>query len=304
MDTKIFEYLLVIEETHNITTAAEQCFVSQPALSKHLRNLEKEFGFPLFEKRKDGVYPTPKGQRCLEIARRMVNAEKETMRKLEDYKNASPKHLMVILEPSLRNIFVRNIWPQFQAQFPDVTVSLIAVDAQTVLYYLSTIHFDVAVFPYVGNFPPEFSSRVINSSEYVVMMPRKHPALADFSKNGVDFHKLQDDTFLLPAAFSFHRRMLEQIFDYYHFTPALTVEMPSLQQVRAEIAQGFGVAVVPIEHAIQLGLPFFSLDPPQMIQFNLVYPKSEPFNQYHAALYAAFVEHQRTFHSQKRNEKE
>ena len=107
MDTKIFEYLLVIEETHNITTAAERCFVSQPALSKHLRNLEQEFGFPLFEKRKDGVYPTLKGQRCLDIARQMVNAEKETLRKIEDYKNASPKHLVVILEPSLRNIFTQ-----------------------------------------------------------------------------------------------------------------------------------------------------------------------------------------------------
>ena len=178
------------------------------------------------------------------------------------------------------------------------------MDAQTALYYLFTIHFDVAVFPYVGNFPTEFSSHVINSSEYVVLMPRNHPALARFSKNGVDFQNLQDDTFLLPAAFSFHRRMLEQILDYYHFTPAKTAEAPSLLRIKAEIEQGLGVAIVPIEHAVQLGLPFFSLDPPQTIQFNLVHPKSEPFNQYHAALYAAFTEHQRTFHSKKRNDKE
>lgn len=54
MDEKDWRLLKVLHEEKNITKAAEKLFVSQPALSYRLKQLEEEFDMKLFFKRKRG----------------------------------------------------------------------------------------------------------------------------------------------------------------------------------------------------------------------------------------------------------
>ena len=48
MNTKILEYFIAAAEEQNISRAAERCYISQPALSQHIQQLEKQLGVPLF----------------------------------------------------------------------------------------------------------------------------------------------------------------------------------------------------------------------------------------------------------------
>lgn len=48
MDLRQLEYVLLIAEEHNLTRAAERAFISQPALSHFITNLEENLGFQLF----------------------------------------------------------------------------------------------------------------------------------------------------------------------------------------------------------------------------------------------------------------
>src|ERR1700735_2480719 len=64
-------YLAVAEDLH-FTRAAERLFVSQPALSKQVRMLERQLGAPLFERDRQGVSLTPVGTALLPHARRML----------------------------------------------------------------------------------------------------------------------------------------------------------------------------------------------------------------------------------------
>ena len=50
MNTRIYEYLLAVAEYKNISQAARSCFISQPALTQHIKKLERQLGTPLFEK--------------------------------------------------------------------------------------------------------------------------------------------------------------------------------------------------------------------------------------------------------------
>ena len=48
MNSRIYEYLLAIEEEQNISRAAARCLLSQPALSQQLKIFEEKLGFPVF----------------------------------------------------------------------------------------------------------------------------------------------------------------------------------------------------------------------------------------------------------------
>ena len=50
MESKQIEYILKIAEKNNITKAANELFISQPALNQQLIRLEKELGIPLFHR--------------------------------------------------------------------------------------------------------------------------------------------------------------------------------------------------------------------------------------------------------------
>lgn len=57
MNTRIYEYLMAVAEYKNISQAAQQCFISQPALTQHIKKLEKQLGTPVFEKKESIWFP-------------------------------------------------------------------------------------------------------------------------------------------------------------------------------------------------------------------------------------------------------
>ena len=52
MDLDKVTYLLALADTRNYSRAAEQCHISQPALTRYIKNLEEELNVTLFDRRK------------------------------------------------------------------------------------------------------------------------------------------------------------------------------------------------------------------------------------------------------------
>ena len=65
MNTQLFIYALEVQKTGSITQAANNLFMSQPTLSKAIKELELLLGFAVFERSSKGVVPTQKGQEFL-----------------------------------------------------------------------------------------------------------------------------------------------------------------------------------------------------------------------------------------------
>jgi DNA-binding transcriptional LysR family regulator len=62
------KYIVAVAETANFTRAAERLFLAQPSLSKQIKDLEDEIGFPIFVRNRDGVRITPAGQMIIAYA--------------------------------------------------------------------------------------------------------------------------------------------------------------------------------------------------------------------------------------------
>ena len=74
MNTKWLEYLVTVVDCGSITEAARQLYISQPALTKIISSLEKEYGYKLLERNRTGVTLTREGKNFLYYAKRVVNA--------------------------------------------------------------------------------------------------------------------------------------------------------------------------------------------------------------------------------------
>ena len=73
MNTQYFRYALEVEKTGSITQAANNLFMSQPTLSKAIKDMEETVGFPIFKRTSKGVVPTHRGTEFLAHARKIAS---------------------------------------------------------------------------------------------------------------------------------------------------------------------------------------------------------------------------------------
>lgn len=85
MNTQQLFYLTEIERTRSISQAAENLYMSQPNLSRLLRETEESIGFAIFQRTRRGVQPTEKGQQFLRHA-------KNVLREMEFMERLGPNH--------------------------------------------------------------------------------------------------------------------------------------------------------------------------------------------------------------------
>lgn len=109
MDVRLLKQFAAVYEEQNISRAAELSFVSQPALSNAIRQLEDELGCLLFNRSKRGVIPTSEAEQLYPMALKMIgdlnripalfkNQEKQELLNLNIMPELPQQHAVQILE--------------------------------------------------------------------------------------------------------------------------------------------------------------------------------------------------------------
>lgn len=120
INTKILEYILAIAEEGSLSKAADRFFLSQPAMSMHLRHMEEAFGVPLFTRSRSKMELTRAGILFANNARLILHLQEQLTEDLHTLQQKQALHILA--DPPFHNFFVLEILPPFQAQYPDVHV--------------------------------------------------------------------------------------------------------------------------------------------------------------------------------------
>jgi DNA-binding transcriptional LysR family regulator len=116
--------LVEVAERRSFSAAAEALVLSQPAVSRQVGKLEREYGVALFHRVARGVVPTPAGTTAIELARdalARLDAIDATMKGLS---NVETGHLRLAAFSSANTSFVPEAIGRFGAAHPGVTVEL------------------------------------------------------------------------------------------------------------------------------------------------------------------------------------
>ncbi|MBO4260509.1 LysR family transcriptional regulator, partial [Streptomyces griseorubiginosus] len=118
-------YFVTVAEELHFTRAAERLYVSQPALSKQIRALERQLGVQLLRRDRQGVELTPAGAELLPHARRVIEAWAEGASAMREARAALRSTLVVGMSTSPgRGGLLPAIRSRFTAAHPGATVRL------------------------------------------------------------------------------------------------------------------------------------------------------------------------------------
>ena len=116
------KYVVAVAETANFTRAAGRLFLAQPSLSKQIKDLEDEIGFPIFVRNRDGVRITPAGQMIITYAQATLSARVEiiTMARAVHKGEVAPLRLgfSPFVNPELLEFF-RDAYTSLFPKLPD-----------------------------------------------------------------------------------------------------------------------------------------------------------------------------------------
>ncbi|ONM48962.1 LysR family transcriptional regulator [Nocardia donostiensis] len=186
-------YFVAVAEQLNFTRAAEGLFVSQPALSKQIRMLERQLGARLFERDGRSVRLTPVGEALLPHARRMLALWDQARAEVDTAKAAQLASLVIGISTSPGRGLLPAVRSRFATAFPSAKPVLRQVawadptaglgDSTTDVAYVWLPLTDAARYEWI----------VVAHEPRLVALPETHRLAA---QETVDFADLLDDPFL------------------------------------------------------------------------------------------------------------
>lgn len=174
MEMAQIRYALAVARSLNFTRAAGDCSVSQPALTKAVRNLEAALGNPLFHREGKRVLITEFGRSMLPHLQHIID-EAETAQALATnfrlIRNA-PIRLGVL--STIGHVRLARFLGTFQRDFDTIEVTVQEGDIADISRRLRDGEVDLAVINPLERFCADFATTQLYAERYVVIVPPEH----------------------------------------------------------------------------------------------------------------------------------
>ncbi len=124
MNLQHLKYFRAVYECKNITKAANRLHISQPAVSSALKELETEFGVPLFERQNRGLAPTEEGIVFYSLACRIMaqcDSAKQVIREVAQHKS----QVRVGMAPMVGAIVFPLIYEKLYRTYPEIALEIL-----------------------------------------------------------------------------------------------------------------------------------------------------------------------------------
>lgn len=135
MNTSYLKTFIEVINMRNISKAAEKLFITQPAASKQLQILEKDFGTTLFTKNGREIIPTEEGVLLYKYAVKMLNEENKIYSLLRNDDNYTGE-LIIYTSTLPANYYIHDLIIEFAKEYPDITYKIIKADSKAVYDYI------------------------------------------------------------------------------------------------------------------------------------------------------------------------
>lgn len=232
----------------NYSKAAETLFLTQPAVSMQIKQLEENCGMPLFEQIGKRIYLTDAGKE-FEHYCRIINAQLDELDTVfEELKGVERGHLHLSVA-STANPFCTHLLAEFRKRVPHLTVSLDVTNRKGLIRQLEYNETELVV---MGQ-PPEgldvYAEPFMDNPLVVIASPEHRLA----RERKIALERLKDEPFVVREKSSGTRISMERFFDEAGIELQASIEMRSNEALQQAVQAGLGLGIVS-RHTLELEL--------------------------------------------------
>jgi DNA-binding transcriptional LysR family regulator len=242
MDTQALSAFLAVAESGSFSTAAERLFLTQPAVSKRIAQLEQQLGTRLFDRVSRRVRLTEAGEALLPRARQVLLDLEDMGRAISNLTGTVSGTLRIGTSHHIGLHRLPPVLRRFSRQYPDVKLDIHFIDSEEA--WEAVLHGDLEMG--VVTLPPQpdprLHSQAVWQDPLVFMAAPEHP-LARLKR--VPLETLTGYSAILPSPVTFTRRIVESLFEEQALTLNISMSTNYLETIHMMVSIGLGWSVLP-----------------------------------------------------------
>jgi DNA-binding transcriptional LysR family regulator len=240
LNLNLLRSFYAVAEAGSVSRAARQGYISQPALSKAVRELEKSVGIPLMERTARGVKLTEAGQTLHVHAKALFAIEREAEEALGSHRNMETGTLRIGASTTLITYVLPPMLAEFRELRPHLRFKTLRGNTREIEALLSAYELDVALIEGPSHHP-QVQAQPWNEDELVCVCAPHHP-LAGLEN--VWPRQLSKYNWIVREEGSGTREVTENVLRDYDLPPQDALEVGGAEAMKQTIAAGLGIGIV------------------------------------------------------------
>lgn len=242
MDTVNLQTFIAAAELASFSLAAEQLYLTQPAVSKRVATLEQELGTPLFDRIGRGISLTEAGRELLPRAKTILRDIEDSRRVITNLTGTVAGQLSIGTSHHIGLHRLPPVLRQFSKAYPDVALDLQFMDSEAACRAVQTGDLELGIVTLPLEPLADLQSEVIWPDPLDIVVGHEHP-LAKQSK--LSFAQLAEHPAILPSPGTYTRQLLERSVAKAGGKLIAGMTTNYLETIKMMVAVGLGWSVLP-----------------------------------------------------------
>jgi len=238
MELRSIQYFVQVADEGSITRTADKIGIAQPALTRHIKQLESELGTQLLTRLPRGVRLTTSGRDFLDHARTIMLEVTRASEHVRSKAQAPRGRVVMGTSPTLAPLLLPRCLARARQQCPSVTLKVVEGFSPQLLDALLTGRLDLAVMTN----PPRttaLSLMPLCSEPLVVIAP---PGVRG-TRNAFSLAELSGTPFIITVGL---RTLVEQQLAAFGVALSVEAEVDSVEAIRRLLVSGVGMSIMPV----------------------------------------------------------
>lgn len=242
MNLAAFEAFIKVMETGSISLAADQLFITQPAVTKRIHCLEEYFGVTLFESAGRGIQPTHTSHILLPKIKTWMNELGDMHHTLSHQQQKVQGRLKIGTSHHLGLHYLPRYLKQYVQYYPDVVLDVHFVDSEQAHEQVLAGDLELAflTLPPIGDERLEYQK--IWTDPLVFVVAPFHPLA---QQENLQLEDLMSYPSLLPSAKTYTSQITLAEFEKQGLKPKVSMSNNPLESIRMLVSIGLGWSVLP-----------------------------------------------------------
>ncbi len=243
MTLQQLQYIVTLNDERNFVSAAEKCFVTQPALTTQVKKLENELGVIIFDRSKKPLIATEIGLQIIDQAKYILLQSKKIPDLIEEYQGNLKGNLHIGVLPTIGLYLLPKFINSFIDKYPYTNMHVSESTTDSIITQLYNGNIDVGIIAT----PVEYKNILtvpVYYEEMYTYMSKQHPLIMKDKISSSDL--LSKDLWLLSSGHCFRNQIIsicrgDQKTSQHNFT----YESSSIEALKQIVSLKKGVTIIP-----------------------------------------------------------
>lgn len=240
LNLNLYRVFYTVAKTKSFSESSRTLHISQPAISKHIQNLEYELNTLLFFRTNRGIELTPEAKALLIYVEKAWNFLMLGEKQLQESKELLKGKVSIGVPTFISVYFLKDYVKKFMHEHPNIVIKMANHDAEILFNLLRQHTLDLLIVPANNNIPKELKTIPLTEEQYCfAYSSEKMGSLSISSLEELTAHPL-----ILPVKTAYSRKKIEEFLNNKGISVDPIMELESSEMILNYITEGLGIGYI------------------------------------------------------------